>query len=79
MPLLRMQPFPNLARLIAPLSDWQLQFYDFVVGVSPKSIVAFSGPVPWRAAFKTLLAMATRAGEYARQRLRPCETNMRTR
>jgi len=40
-----MPSFPNLARLITPLSDWQLQFYDFVVDVSPKSLVAFSGPV----------------------------------
>jgi hypothetical protein len=53
-------------------------FYRFV-DVSPKSIVAFSGPVPRRTAFKTLLVMAPKAGEHARQRLRPCETNMRTR
>ena len=73
------QPFSNLTRLITPLSDWQLQFYNFVVNVSPKSILALSEPVPWRAAFKTLLAMATRAGQHTRQIVRPCETNMRAR
>jgi hypothetical protein len=46
---------------------------------SPKSIGAFSEPVPWRAAFKTLLAMATTAGQHTRQRVRPSETNMRAR
>jgi hypothetical protein len=66
-------------QLITPLSDWQLQFYKFVVNVSPKSILALSEPVPLRAAFKTLLAMATRAGQHTRQHVRPCETNMRAR
>jgi hypothetical protein len=56
----------------------RLRFYTFV-NVSPKSIVALSEPVPWRPAFKTLLAMATRAGEHTRQGVRPCETNMRAR
>jgi hypothetical protein len=36
----------------------RLRFYKFV-NVSPKSILALSEPVPWRPAFKTLLAMAT--------------------
>ena len=36
-------------------------------------------PLPWRPAFKTLLAMATRAGQNTRQHVRPCETNMRAR
>jgi hypothetical protein len=72
-----MQPFPNLARLIAPLSDWQLRFYNFIVDVSPKSILALSGPMPWRAGFKTSLTMAARAGQDTRQRGRPCKTNMR--
>jgi hypothetical protein len=56
----------------------RLRFYKFV-NVSPKGILALSEPVPWRPAFKTLLAMATRAGEHTRQRVRPCETNMRAR
>jgi len=73
----KMQPFPNLARLIAPLSDWQLRFYNFIVDVSPKSILALSGPMPWRAGFKTSLTMAARAGQDTRQRGRPCKTNMR--
>jgi hypothetical protein len=48
----------------------RLRFYTFV-NVSPKSIVALSEPVPWRPAFKTLLAMATRAGEHTRQGVPP--------
>jgi hypothetical protein len=64
--------------VITPLSDRQLQFYKFV-NVSLKSILARSEPVPWRLALKTLLAMATRAGEHTRQSVRPCETNMRAR
>jgi len=61
-----MQPFPNLARLVAPLSDWQLQFYGFSVDVSPKSILALSGPMPWQAGFETSLTMATRTGQHTR-------------
>ena len=59
-------PFLNLMQLPTPLSDWQLQFCKFVVNVSPKSILALSEPVLLRAAFKTLLAMATRAGQDTR-------------
>jgi len=47
--------------------------------LSPKSILALSEPVAWRPAFKTLFAVATRASEHTRQRVRPCETNMRAR
>jgi hypothetical protein len=70
--------FLKFARL-TPLSDCRLNFYKFVVNVSPRSILALSEPVPWRPAFKTLLAMATRAGQHTRQRVRPCKTNMRAR
>jgi len=71
-----MQPFPNLARLVAPLSDWQLQFRNFMVDVSPRSILALSGPMPWRAGFKTSLTMATRADQHTRQRGRAYKTKM---
>jgi hypothetical protein len=53
-------------QLTTPLSDWQLQLYKFVVNSLPKSILALSEPVLLRAAFKTLLAMATRAGQDTR-------------
>jgi len=69
-----MQPFPNVARLVAPLSDWQLQFRNFMVDVSPRSILALSGPMPWRAGFKTSLTMATRADQHTRQRGRAYKT-----
>jgi hypothetical protein len=72
-------PFWNLVRLTTPLSDWQLQFYKFIVNVVLKSILALSEPVPLGPAFKTLLVMATRAGQDTRQRVRLRETNMRAR
>ena len=50
-----------------------------IVNVLPKSIRALSEPVPWRAAFKAFLVMATRAGQDTRQRVRRRETNMRAR
>ena len=56
----------------------RLRFCNFV-NVSPKCMLALSELVPWRPAFKMLSTMATRAGEHTRQRVRPCETNMRAR
>jgi hypothetical protein len=49
------------------LDDATLKDVTFLIlNFSPRSILALSEP-PWRAAFKTFLAMATRAGQDARQ------------